>query len=185
MTPNVIGVDLSITATGICHSNGSCETVGGKASDGDHRICSITERVMSAVMREDPLPLHIPGEWDIWRVELVVIEGLAIHGPGGAMAAAQLMGALKLCLIEGGVAYVEVPPATLKKFATGKGNATKTDMAIAALKRAGVEFADDNQCDAWWLRQAGLHALGHPQFDLPQAQVDALAKVTWPNIEQE
>ncbi len=183
--PRVIGLDLSITATGICDSLGRTSTVGGPSHEGDRRIRTITEAAMHATFYREPLPLHMPGEWYVNVVNLVVIEGLAIHGPGGAMAAAQLMGALKLRLIEDGVRYVEIPPSTLKKFATGKGNATKPDMAVALYKRAGIELANDNEVDAWWLRAAGLQALGHPVVNVPQSQIEALAKVTWPNLKEQ
>jgi hypothetical protein len=75
---------------------------------------------------------------------------------------------------------VLITPATLKAYATGKGNGDKTAMAMAALKRADREFGDDNQCDAWWLRAAGLDWYGQPEFALPKVQRDreaALAKV--------
>lgn len=178
--PCVVGVDLSITATGLCDRRGRTSTVGGPSHEGDRRILTIVAAVSNAVLEEEPLPLHIAGEWDVSWVDLVVVEGLAIHGPGGAMAAAQLMGALKLDLIQQGVTYVEVPPSTLKKYATGKGNATKPDMAVALYKRTGLELANDNEVDAWWLRAAGLQALGHPIVDMPANQIEALNKVTWP-----
>lgn len=45
------------------------------------------------------------------------------------------------------VPYQGVPVGTIKKFATGKGNANKVAM-IAAAKRWGHEPADDNEADA-------------------------------------
>ena len=163
--PRVIGLDLSITATGIADIDGMTSTVGGKASRGDARLIDIC----LAVLAEKAI-----------GCQLAVIEGLAVHGPGGAMAAAQVMGAVKITLMQAQVRYVEVPPSSLKKYATGKGNATKADMAVALYKRAGLELANDNEVDAWWLRAMGLHHLGHPAVDLPTAHTDTLAKITWP-----
>lgn len=174
--PRVVGLDLSIAASGICGVDGECITVGGKPADGDHRIAWIVE----AVVDEATIPARIDG-----TVDLVAVEGLAVHGRGHGMAAAQVMGAVKVALLNLCVPYVEVPPSTLKKYATGKGNADKTAMAIAALKRAGREFDDDNQCDAWWLRAAGMQALGSPVVELPAAQVEALSKVEWPRLVRE
>lgn len=48
------------------------------------------------------------------------------------------------------VRYRGVHVATLKKHATGKGNADKEDM-ITAAKARGWNVADDNQADACWL----------------------------------
>ena len=164
--PRVVGLDLSITATGIALTNGHTETVRGKADLGDLRLDHIA--IETRLATDD--------------VHLVVIEDLAVHGPGNGMAAAQVMGAVKVTLLARGTRYALVPPATLKKYATGKGNATKADMAVALYKRAGLELADDNQVDAWFLRAAGLHHLGHPVIDVPAAQAAALDRITWPEV---
>jgi len=49
------------------------------------------------------------------------------------------------------VTYAGVHSATLKKHATGKGNAKKPDMLAAARARLGYPGSDDNECDALWL----------------------------------
>lgn len=55
---------------------------------------------------------------------------------------------------------LQVPPMTLKKYATGKGTAKKQEMLLQIYKRWGVEFNDDNAADAYSLgRLAGKHAI--------------------------
>ena len=46
-----------------------------------------------------------------------------------------------------GVAYQGVPVGTIKRFATGKGNAGK-DAVLAAMRQRGFQPADDNEADA-------------------------------------
>jgi Holliday junction resolvasome RuvABC endonuclease subunit len=46
-----------------------------------------------------------------------------------------------------GLAYEGVPVGTIKRHATGKGNATK-DEVIAAVQARGFAPADDNEADA-------------------------------------
>lgn len=46
-----------------------------------------------------------------------------------------------------GVAYQGVPVGTIKRFATGKGNAGK-DAVLAAMRERGFRPADDNEADA-------------------------------------
>jgi hypothetical protein len=46
---------------------------------------------------------------------------------------------------------LQVPPMTLKKYATGKGTAKKQEMLLQIYKRWGVEFNDDNAADAYAL----------------------------------
>ena len=52
-------------------------------------------------------------------------------------------------------AVVEVPPSTLKKFVTGKGNAKKDQMMLAIYKRWGTEFDNNDAADAYALAQYG------------------------------
>lgn len=170
----VLGLDLSITAPGIALPDGTTRTVKTNSKAGDRRLQHIVDEVGLA-LGEGP-----DGVGD--GVDLVVIEDLPTHAKSAGITG-MVHGAVRLRLIDFGTPYVLVTPATLKAYATGRGNADKTAMAVAALKRTGREFADDNQCDAAWLRWAGLDALGHPEFPMPAAQRERLAKVTWPDRE--
>ena len=175
--PTVIGLDLSITATGLVDDNGQASTInGGRASLGDDRLHAIATAI------EDSLTVYVDDSGYVEcvdRADLVVIEGPVLRS-AAAISLGMLHGAVRLRLMDWGVPYVEIPPATLKKYATGKGNADKTAMALALYKRAGLELADDNQVDAWWRRAAGMQRLGAPVVDLPAAQIAALEKVRWP-----
>jgi Holliday junction resolvasome RuvABC endonuclease subunit len=165
-TPLVIGLDLSLTATGICLPDGTTHTIKTSPKDGDRRLLQISHAIANALA---------PG------ADLAVVEDLPIHAKSAGITG-MVHGVARAALLEAGVPYALVSPATLKKFATGKGNGDKTPMAIAALKRAGREFADDNQCDAFWLRAAGLDRLDCLDFKLPADQRAALDKVTWPQL---
>ena len=46
---------------------------------------------------------------------------------------------------------LQIPPMTLKKYATGKGTAKKQEMLLQIYKRWGLEFNDDNAADAYAL----------------------------------
>ncbi|MGV9779731.1 hypothetical protein [Streptosporangium sp. NPDC003464] len=171
-TPRVLGLDLSLTATGIATWDGRpLSTLRTVASDGDQRL----RRIMVTVRAE------AYDYFNIEPIELAVIEDLPKHAQGAGITG-MVHGAVRIALMELGVPYALVPPATLKKYATGRGNATKPDMRMALYRRTGLDLRDDNQVDAWWLRAAGLDALGHPLVDVPKAQRDALAKVAWPPL---
>lgn len=158
----VVGLDLSLRATGIATAT-AVVTVGTRPDAGDRRLVQITDAVSEAVAD---------------RSALVVIEDLPTHAKSAGLTG-MLHGAVRAMLLRRAVDYVTVPPSTLKKFATGRGNCGKPEMAVALYKRAGVELRDDNQVDAWWLRTAGLALLGAPCVSLPAAQRAALDKVVF------
>ncbi|MFE6488341.1 Holliday junction endonuclease [Streptomyces sp. NPDC057757] len=164
----ILGLDLSIGATGICLADGRTLTVKPKAK-GDARLNEIRGHIGASITAT--------GE----PVELVVMEDVpsTMQGAAGKVIP-MLHGTVRAMLLDIGLPYVVIAPATLKAYATGKGNADKTAMAMAAYKRAEIEFGDDNQCDAWWLRAAGLDWYGQPEFTLPQAQRERLTKAVWP-----
>ena len=158
----VIGLDLSLTATGICTSDGATAVIKPRTK-GDTRLAEIRDRIRIAAA----------------GYHLAVIEDLPTHAKAAGITG-MVHGAVRVALQDLAVPYVTVPPATLKKFATGRGNADKTGMAIAALKRFDREFRDDNECDAFWLRAMGMHAVGLALGPLPADQVEQLSRVAWP-----
>ena len=65
----------------------------------------------------------------------------AAHVYGGLMATLTAWAELR------GFPYQGIPVGTIKKYATGKGNAGK-DLMIEAVRRNGFEPKDDNEADA-------------------------------------
>ncbi|MBQ1061313.1 hypothetical protein [Micromonospora sp. C41] len=166
MSARVVGLDLSMTGTGIAWCDGTTYTVKPR-QDGDARLSEIRSEVARAV--------------DGRRLDLVVIEDLPINAKGAGITG-MVHGVVRTWLRDQLVPYALVVPSSLKKYATGNGNANKTDMALAAYKHAAREFRDDNQCDAWWLREMGLDQLGLPVAKLPAAQRASLKAVKWPGL---
>jgi len=138
-------------------------TVGGDAKVGDRRLWRIYA-AMQVVVATEP--------------DLVMVEDLPTHAQGaGKTGMAQ--GVVRLALVISDIRFVSVPPATLKLFATGKGNATKPDMRMEIFKRTSMDIRDDNQVDAWWLYQMGMAHLGECKLALPAKNLTALDKISW------
>lgn len=159
----VAGLDLSITAPGLAHTGvdgTACTHLIKPTGAGDLRLTSIRRQVLGL--------FGVP--------ELVLIEGY-LNKSMSAGITGMVHGAVREGLIDAGIPYATFPPSSLKKYATGSGGASKTDMALAAYKRGGVEFTNDNECDAWWLWVALNDHQGTPLFRLPQVQRDALTKI--------
>jgi Holliday junction resolvasome RuvABC endonuclease subunit len=156
----IAGIDPSLTGTGIACRNGTTFTVRTQTSHGDARLARIYRAVADITI----------------ETEHAVIEDLPTHAHGAGLTG-MVQGVIRLALIDHEVPYTLVPAATLKKYATGKGNATKPDMRMELFKRAGIDLKDDNQVDAWWLRALGMDLMGEPVLKLPQSHRDALAKL--------
>jgi Holliday junction resolvasome RuvABC endonuclease subunit len=57
--------------------------------------------------------------------------------------------------------YLAIPVGTVKKLATGKGNAKKDAMLAAAAARwPGIQIEDDNQADAMFIAEAAAREIG-------------------------
>lgn len=165
MTDRIVGLDLSLTATGICDERGP--RVFSSKKRGMDRLCDIRTAIADAVSA----PV----------ASLVIVEGYSYASHNQAHQLGELGGVIRHYLHISGVPYVDVPPATLKKFATGKGNANKSAMGLAAA-RAGYDGpGDDNAIDAWWLRQLGEYANADERHPLTTAYRDeCVGKIEWP-----
>lgn len=170
MDRHVVGLDLSLTATGIALSDGRVITAKSAHLRGVPRILWIRRQVAKAV---GLAPLR-DGTYAP-RPTVVMIEAPAFmakashqHALGG------LAWDIYILLHEARVPYVEVIIQHIKTLASGRGNAPKVEMVTNARERLGYRGHDDNQADALWLRQMGLLTFGVEEVPLPAAH---LAKV--------
>jgi Holliday junction resolvasome RuvABC endonuclease subunit len=81
-------------------------------------------------------------------IDQVVFEEVRRHaGVDAAHAYGGFMGQLTAWCEHHGIPYRGVPVGTIKRHATGKGNAGK-DEVLAAMRQRGHAPADDNEADA-------------------------------------
>ena len=81
-------------------------------------------------------------------IDAVYFEEVRRHvGTDAAHVYGGFLATLTAWCEEHAIAYQGVPVGTIKRFATGKGNADKQAM-IAAMRERGFEPADDNEADA-------------------------------------
>lgn len=162
-----MGLDLSLTRTGVAF-----EPVGEEVRS---ELIPTTGRIgVRLKLIRDAVKAYL---YKARLVELVLIEGHLNHSYS-AGTVGMVHGAVRVLLQDEGIPYATIPPTSLKRYATGRGNADKAAMILAAYKRSGREFIDDNQCDAWWLFAAAKDHLGCPVVSLPQTQRDALRAIT-------
>lgn len=100
--------------------------------------------------------------WYTGRVDRVVIEDYAYAATGRVFNIAENGAILKYYLTENKIKYVTVPPTTIKKFATGKGNASKDMMYESWRLAGGTEFDKPNKnpysdiVDSYFLCKYGI-----------------------------
>jgi crossover junction endodeoxyribonuclease RuvC len=136
---SVVGLDLSLTSTGVADGNGT------------RRFCPKSRGIER---------LHDFYTWAAAvRADLVMMEGYSYGSRGKVFDIGEMGGVVKLALSMRGVPFIIVPPSTLKKYATGKGNAGKDEVLSAAI-RAGFAGSNNDEADAWWLRHMGLVRVG-------------------------
>jgi crossover junction endodeoxyribonuclease RuvC len=169
---NIAAIDLSLTRTGWALTRGGRRHYGSiiPKSTGMPRI----DHIMDAL--ETLLHPESGGGLD---TELVVLEGPALHAQGrGVCDRWALRGVVLYHLHMSGVPFVEIPPASMKKFATGNGNANKDAMVAAAIRHFDYPGENNDEADSWIaLAMAEAH-YGH--LPLSAYRTAALAKVTWP-----
>lgn len=175
ITSYILGVDLSLTATGIAQLDTAgreftTTTLDPGKRTGLDRLDWIVERLAGLAV----------GSW------YVAMEGPAFASMGQKMqheraglwwlAYRELLGWSKVAVI---------PPSSLKSYALGKGNGKGTDkdaMMLATARRFPTFDGDNNQADALWLAHAAADHLGVPLIDMPAANRASLAKFTWPEV---
>lgn len=141
---HVIGVDPSLSGTGLAPDTGSLMTVKTHTKDGMKRLSAIHKAVLECAGN---------GYWAGYPA-LAVVEDLPTHAKSAGLTG-QAQGVARMALVDAGVSVLTMAPATLKKFATGKGNADKKAMIAAWNEAHDAKVTDDNQADAAWLRQYG------------------------------
>lgn len=111
--------------------------------------------------------------------DAVFIEGFSFGSKGRAVYEIGGLGYLvrhRLWLRT--IPYCEVSPASLKRYATGHGNANKDEMIAEAVRRFDFPGKDNNAADAWLLLHMGMQLLGYPLIDVPILNKKDM-KVTW------
>jgi crossover junction endodeoxyribonuclease RuvC len=176
----IIGLDLSLRSTGIATQTGT-RTLTSTGHRGD------SLRVRHARLRDLATTIALAvTEAAAPRTGLAVIEApsLGQQRQEGTHDRAGLWWLVVDELLSAGHLVAEVAPASVKKYATGKGNATKDTVMLAVARRYPEHrITDNNQSDAVVLRAMGCHRYGNPLADVPKAHATALDAVAWPDVD--
>lgn len=173
--PRVVGVDLSLTSTGVASSLGWTQRIrsNGHRADTLHQRHERLDQLAKDVIHAVGTP------------NLVVIEGPSFGSQGaGTWDRAGLWWIVVDRLHRTGHTVVEVPPKTRSLYATGAGNASKDKVMLAVAERYRhlLKIEGNDEADAFCLAAMGADALGHPLAAVPKSHRAALDKVAWPDL---
>jgi crossover junction endodeoxyribonuclease RuvC len=166
----IAGLDLSTARIGYASPNGILRSVTSRAKTNDvpRRLHELLTALEGLLRQWPPLP------------DLVAIEGYSLGSPGrlSLVRLGELGGAVRLRLYELGVAYVEIPPTSVKLHATGKGNADKERMTSRAVELGAPMNVNHDEADAFLLRRMARQAHGLEPI-LFDHERDAITKLSW------
>lgn len=174
-----VGIDLSLTSTGIAYTR-----LGHWPK---------TELVKSKPPKMDGYGAKL-GRFHAIRADIMLIVGdghdshVFLEGPSygsAGQATHDIAGnwwLLYEMLTDWGHKVTVVPPAIVKQYATGKGNASKDAVLAAAIKRyPEIDIPGNDIADAVILMAIGRRRAGQPLEDsLPATHLRALDKLVKP-----
>ena len=169
----VIGLDLSLRETGVYVVNHKSGPV--------YKDTLRPPKGQIGVIRLNWIAHMIANKLSIHKPRFVVIEGYSMMSKGRVFNIGELGGVVRLLLFREGFPFVTIPPCTLKKWATGKGNAGKAEM-IAEAARRGLSPRNDNEADAALLALLGLECADHGFSGVKGAEIEPPGAVLGPKI---
>ncbi|MBA3907928.1 MAG: hypothetical protein H0X35_14780, partial [Pseudonocardiales bacterium] len=155
MSPVVIGLDLSLTSTGIAIIDGGSVTLHRVKSKGAKGDTLAARHVRLLRITDETYSLGIYNSTD--RCSLVVIESPAFSRTTGHMHDRSGLWWLTVDIFRmHGYPVAEVTPTARAKYATGKGNAGKDAVLAAVVRRyPDVEVSGNDEADALVLAAMG------------------------------
>lgn len=174
MSARVLGLDLSLTSTGLA-----------EAWQNGIRTWTIKPRGIGHERLEHLLYEIWKAAWEYEGGHLVVVEGPSYGSQSGQKGHHERAGLWWLVthkLWDCNVCVAVVPPSALKKYATGKGNAGKDAVLLATARRFPDFDGGNDAADALWLAAMGADHLGQPIVAMPELNRAALKSVEWPAV---
>lgn len=130
------------------------------------RLYNLAQGIYDAIQRENP--------------QHCFIEGYSFGANGKVFNIAEGCGIMKFLLYQDDILPTDISPGTIKKHATGKGNAKKPEMVDQFIKDTGIDIYEvfgkkrglktipspiTDLVDAYYIAKCGLTTIPNPQTD--------------------
>lgn len=146
-----IGIDPSLKGNAVVIINDSGEIVH------EHLVSTHKECYINPEQRIADIFNQIEYLFSVVRLKSVYIEGLAYSSNSTTLfERCGLMYLIVTRLLKEDINYSIIPPTFLKKWHTTDGHADKALMMRVAKCKYGIDFKDDNICDAYCLALLAL-----------------------------
>ncbi|MBM4076040.1 MAG: crossover junction endodeoxyribonuclease RuvC [Planctomycetes bacterium] len=170
MKINTMGLDLSLTSTGVS-IGGMTESIRVD-TQGVERLKEIRNRILETVAKQE--------------INAVAVEGYSYASRmSHSHSLGELGGVVRLALFEQSIPFFVIAPTARAKFATGKGNAGKSEVVSAISAKTGIIWGGGDggdRCDAWVLEQMLIAKLNRSHYHWSKEQLDALNNVDWTGL---
>lgn len=174
MSVTVLGIDPSLTNTGLCWGDG--EFWDAQCFPYRFRKGTDSKAIENRVKRIDDLTLKVECLLEVKKPAMALIESYSFGSRNGGEYLGEYGGMLRSMLMKNVSKVVEVAPTMVKKFATGKGNAKKEVIIGHVQKRWNCLMCNSDEADAYVLYRIGLCYAGICEPE-NQAQREVLAKL--------
>lgn len=141
----------------------------------DHRLFTVDKEDPSWMKRATWLGANVADYAKEREVALAVIEGYSFASSTAMVPLACLGTMVRYFLGQHEIDFIEVPPGTLKKFVTGKGQSKKDELRLAVYKAWGFENPSLDVIDAFGLAQFGV-ALMSDMWETPRWRQEVVIK---------
>lgn len=132
-----LGIDPSATSTGV-------SLIGSNS----HEVLNIKPRTLKGCLRLQYIHQELKGFIDNKLVYMGVIEAPSYGSVHKEFILGEVLGVIKLTLIQNDIFSLAIPPTQIKKFLTGKGHAGK-ELMIQKAQEYGCPSSQEDICDSW------------------------------------
>jgi Holliday junction resolvasome RuvABC endonuclease subunit len=163
-----IGVDQSLRSTGVVAISAEGTLVRTtrivpKKLTGVQRLAAIRTELENTLLCSTP-------------IRFAALEGYAYDvGAGRVFELGEVGAVVKLIFYDAKLPFIVVPPASLKQFVAGHGQAKKDQMRQAVFKKWGQDIKQDDECDAYGLAQVARAF--HLNKGTTRAELEVLKKL--------
>lgn len=170
-TPRVMGIDASLTSTGICFRDDAGTFAYRLLQCGDLRgsyRLSYLRRKLQVLLEQ-----HTP--------DLVVLEEYAVNrkmGANNVLGLAEWGGIIRMIVWEMQIDLLLVRPSSMKMVIAGKGNAKKPEVAKAIHQNFGTLIRQNDVADACGLMLTGEVKLRSPHIPASFLQAARIGKLS-------